>query len=85
MIKNDKILHFLSGLGIAFITSFILGDFIKELWYFLIIIPTLVGIAKEYVWDKYIAKGQIDWKDALATSLGGVAFVLLIQLLSLIP
>ena len=23
MIKNDKILHFLSGLGIAFITSFI--------------------------------------------------------------
>ena len=31
MIKNDKILHFLAGLGIAFITSFMLGDFIKEL------------------------------------------------------
>lgn len=62
MIAKDKLLHFCIGLLLAQLAY---------LWIWFIVLPIVVGIAKE-LFDKYIRKTGFNWLDVLATCLGCV-------------
>lgn len=65
-VPYDKLLHFVAGLIIAAFFALVVPS-----WRWGAIISALVaGVAKE-VFD-YYTKKQVDYKDALATIIGGV-------------
>ncbi len=65
-IEQDKILHFIAGIVICIITALILKNPLYGL-----IASVVAGIAKEF-WD-YHSYGKLDFMDALATWIGGIA------------
>lgn len=64
-IPADKALHFIAGLLVAAIVAII----IPSISSFAFVVAYAVGLAKE-VFD-LVKYGNLDWRDLLATSLGG--------------
>ncbi|WP_163309133.1 hypothetical protein [Dysgonomonas sp. 521] len=56
----DKVLHFIVGLLLAQLAYLCV-------WF--IVLPLLIGIAKE-LYDKYVRKTGFNWLDIVATALG---------------
>lgn len=73
MIQKDKLMHFCAGL--------LLAQF-AYLWIWLLVIPVIVGIAKE-IYDRYVRKTGFSWSDLLATVLGSVPVLVMILIMNL--
>lgn len=86
---DDKALHVYAGIAISILSGF-------AIYYFSTCMPivacfsglgigTLVGVAKEYLWDKAMKKGTFSTHDMLATfwgsCVGAVALRVIIDLL----
>jgi len=71
MIEKDKLMHFCVGLLLAQLAY---------LWIWLIVLPVVVGIAKEQ-YDKYVRKTGFNWWDVLATVLGIIPVLVVIMIL----
>ena len=71
--RKDYLLHFIAG---TLIFCFCVL-FLKP--YYSFVIVTVVGFAKEIIWDGWLRKGTVELEDALATLLGGfIPFLALI-------
>lgn len=63
---NDKIKHLIAGFLISGLTGFFLQGLI-------VFIPALLaGLAKEFIWDKWMKRGTFEWKDIAFTCWGGL-------------
>ena len=74
---KDKKMHLIFGFIIALVfglISPILG----------LITATIIGAAKEVIWDKLLKKGCPEYLDFFATCLGGLIAMVLISLLKAI-
>ncbi|HRS20960.1 MAG TPA: hypothetical protein P5510_04300 [Clostridia bacterium] len=70
-IMNDKIKHIIAG----FLISGLVGFFLHGL---IVFIPALIaGLAKEFVWDKWMKRGTFEWKDIGFTIWGGALATIL--------
>jgi len=67
-ISKDKLMHFCTGLLLALFAI---------LWGWLILLPFVVGVAKEIL-DKYVRKTGFDTKDMLVTWLGAIPVVVIL-------
>lgn len=69
--KMDKIKHMIAG----FLISGLAGFFLQGL---IVFIPALnAGLAKEFIWDKWLGKGTFEWKDIYFTCWGGALATIL--------
>lgn len=66
--KQDKLLHALSGYCIASIFTIISP-------LFGLVVSIAIGALKELMWDKYLKKGKPEWLDLIATIAGAVIWV----------
>lgn len=71
MIQIDKLLHFSAGYIIAVYTTSIYS----QLWVMLLV-PTVIGLAKELIYDKWMKEGTPEWMDWMFTILGGIVWSL---------
>jgi len=69
-IQRDKLLHFLAGSLISFPLVLILD------WYGLVL-SLLIFLAKEFVWDKYLAKGNFEWMDFVWSAAPALMFYII--------
>jgi len=72
ILKKDKLLHLSAGFMIACLTTML-----TKHWWLILLIPTIIGIVKELVWDKWWKQGTPEWLDAVATALGAVVWLIL--------
>jgi len=79
-IPKDKIEHILIGLFITFLSVLMVGYNTDNIMLFVILslLPaTIIGGAKELIWDKKWKRGYPSWMDFLATALSGIPIVLI--------
>jgi len=77
---NDKVKHFIAGVGIAIIMLvFFIFVHVPYNWDKGIVfaVVAIVAIGKEVIWDKWLHRGEPDLYDALATIYGGWGTVFL--------
>jgi len=71
---GDKTLHIWAGILITVISGLLLYKFIDSNFLvfptFGFVIGNLAGLAKEFIWDKWMKKGTFNWEDMLATLWG---------------
>ena len=74
MIAKDKIMHFLAGFFISFITYFVAFDYVQNIFQSIlwgVFFALIIGALKE-VFDKWFVKTGWSWLDIVATVFGGV-------------
>lgn len=66
VLRKDYIKHMIAGFLISGLTGFFLQGLI-------VFLPALIiGLAKEFIWDKWLGKGTFEWKDIYFTCWGGL-------------
>jgi hypothetical protein len=81
MIGQDKKMHFITGMLLAFILllfSFVF-TFLTPLFIFEVVLG--VGFAKEVIWDFMLKKGCFEVADFIATGLGGTLIIQIYKVL----
>lgn len=75
-IAKDKKMHFGAGLLIGGLTAVVtyINNY-SDLW--ILLVASLIGAAKELVWDMWLKKGTPEWLDFAATVLGGLVIYLI--------
>jgi hypothetical protein len=71
--KKDKIYHLVAGMIISVIAGFITVKLTKIDFLFFsgFVASIIAGISKEYIWDKFLKKGEFENADIVFTAIGG--------------
>lgn len=67
----DKLLHFIAGTYIYLIFAIFLHPALALLG------VVIIGVGKEFIWDKHLANGCLEIKDFIYTFAGGLMSLLL--------
>ena len=88
LFEKDKILHAIAGFTIAYIAYFFMVVvFTLNPWLSLLyaaVISVIASLAKELIWDKWLGKGVMNWKDFYAGCIGDGICVLTILFILLV-
>jgi len=81
--KKDKIYHLIVGLIISVVTGYLIIKLtgLEYLFFSGFFAALIAGIAKEYVWDKWMKQGTFEIADIAFTTLGGAIGLTIISLL----
>jgi uncharacterized protein involved in cysteine biosynthesis len=71
--KQDKLKHFLAGIGISLVFGVQFSPLIG------LIAAAIVGALKEIIWDWLLKKGTPEFLDFLATALGGAIAYMVVK------
>ena len=79
---NDKLKHFIAGFVICIVGYFLISMIPLDVHASLagMLLSFLAGFLKE-LYDKFIKKTYFDWYDWLATTVGGTAGFLIIEII----
>ena len=72
--KIDKLLHLSAGFVLA-----VLVTVIMNIWWVILLAPTVCGLLKELVYDKWFKKGTPEWMDWMFTVLGAIIWLVIWQ------
>lgn len=81
--RSDYLYHMAAGFIAGLILSLIIGIFSYEWMFVSIIGVALLGIGKEWIWDKLLGRGTPEWKDFYFTVYGGLAGVVIAYLVKM--
>lgn len=65
--KIDRLLHLSAGFILAVFTTILFKQ-----WWIILVIPALIGLLKELVYDKWMKRGSPEWLDWGFTILGAI-------------
>jgi len=84
-IEKDKVLHVYAGMGITVLSGFAFYYFTTMMPIFACLIGlgigSLVGAAKEYIWDRAMKKGTFNIEDMTATIWGSMVGAVVLRVI----
>lgn len=69
-LTRDRLLHIVFSAALVVIFNWVFS------WVFAVILALLIGLGKEFIWDKFLGKGTFDVNDIICDVIGIILGIL---------